>query len=265
MRKFIALSTVVVGASLTSLNSHALELNVTAAANFWKPTPSGYIQGNKGQQHLDVKQTLGLSSENQTSFTLQLDHPVPVIPNIRISRTELDFGGHISQGFTFDGTTFDDDDITSQIDLTHTDFTAYYRFLDGLTSLIPLVGLRAELGITVRQFDGGFKVTGQALEQQATEYLELSTPVPMGYAGLRVNLPYGISAGANVNAIGYSGNQITDWVADIRYQYEGLPLIKPGIQAGYRSFDIKLDDLKDTYGDLSLKGGYFGAYVQAGF
>lgn len=264
MRKLIALSTVVVGASLTSLNSHALELNVNAAANFWKPTPSGYIQGNKSDQPLDVKQTLGLSSEKQTSFTLQLDHPVPVIPNIRISRTELEFGGHSSKGFTFDGKNFTGD-ITSQIDLTHTDFTAYYRFLDGLTSLIPLVGLRAELGITVRQFDGGFKVTGQVAGQQATEYLELSTPVPMGYAGLRVNLPYGISAGANVNAIGYSGNQITDWVADVRYQYEGLPLIKPGIQAGYRSFDVKLDDLKDTYGDLSLKGGYFGAYVQAGF
>ena len=261
MRKILTLTAAAL-LPAAAMQAQAIDLNILAGGNVWNASPSGYIQGNKNESSLDVKDKLGLSSENQTYFFAQFDHPVPLIPNVRISRTSLDLSGNKNASFTFLNKNFTGD-LKSQVDLSHTDVTAYYRLLDGITSFLPLVDLRAELGLTLRQFDGGFAVTETATGQ--SESIDLSTPLPMGYAGLRVGLPLGLSVGATVNAIGYSGNKVTDVTADVRYQYEGLPLIKPGITAGYRSFDVTLDDLKDTYGDLGFSGAFFGAYLRVGF
>lgn len=261
MHKILIL-TAAVCLPITGLKAQVLEFNVLVGGHVWNASPSGYIQGKEAEQQLDIKDKLGLSSDTQTHFFVQFDHPIPVIPNLRVSRTELDFSGNKNASFTFLDKSFTGD-LKSQVDLSYTDVTAYYRLLDGITAFLPLIDLRAELGLTLRQFDGGFAVTETATGK--SESIDLSTPLPMGYAGLRVGLPLGLSVGATVNAIGYSGNKVTDVTADVRYQYDGLPLIKPGITAGYRSFDVTLDDLKDTYGDLEFSGAFFGAYIRAGF
>lgn len=259
MRKILTLAGAVL-LPAAAMQAQALEFNVLAGGNVWNASPSGTIQGKKGEENLDIKDKLGLSSENLTNFFVQFDHPVPLIPNVRISRTALDFSGDKNASFKFLDQQFNGN-LQTTVDLSHTDATLYYRFLDGVTSFIPLVDLRVELGLTIRNFDGEFTVK----ETSTTKTIDLSAPVPMGYAGLRVGLPMGISVGANVNAIGYSGNSISDVTADVRYQYNGFPLIKPGITAGYRSFDAKLDNLDDTYGDLAFSGAFFGAYLRAGF
>ncbi|GLR64765.1 TIGR04219 family outer membrane beta-barrel protein [Marinospirillum insulare] len=263
MRKILTLAGVGL-LTTAAMQAQALEFNVLAGGNVWNASPSGNIQGKKNQPELDVKDKLGLSSDNQTHFFVQFDHPVPVIPNFRVSRTALEFSGNKNTGFEFLGETFTGNTQTD-IDLSHTDFTAYYRLLDGVTSFIPLVDLRAELGLTVRNFDGGFEVKGSTSGGSSTQTVDLSAPLPMGYAGLRVGLPFGLSVGGKVDAIGYSGSSLSDITLDARYQYEGLPLIKPGVTAGYRSFNAKLDDLDDTYGDLEFSGAFFGAYIRAGF
>jgi len=263
MRKFL----VATGLALTPLmasQAHALSLNLTATADYWNPSPSGEIQGIAGDEPLDLEKQLGLSSEGATNLSLQFDHFLPLIPNLRITQTNLDFSGSKDETFNFMGTEFTGN-TTSDIDLSHTDFTAYYRFLDGLTSLIPLVSLRLEAGLTVRLFDGGFSITGEVNNETETESVDLSAPVPMGYLGGIVSLPMGISAGARMNYIGYSDNSLSDMSIFANYEYGGLPLVTPGITAGYRTFSLELDDLDDTYGDLTLKGPHVGAYIRAGF
>ncbi|NLW04060.1 MAG: TIGR04219 family outer membrane beta-barrel protein [Pseudomonadaceae bacterium] len=266
MRKTIRLAGVVL-LPVMAMQAQAIEFNILAGGNLWKASPSGYIQGKATESPLDVKDKLGLSKENQNYFFVQLDHPIPVIPNLRVSRTALDFTGNNTTAFKFLDQDFSGD-LHTKVDLSHTDVTAYYRFLDGITTFIPFINLRAELGLTVRQFDGEFEVEGKTATsggKSVTESISLSAPLPMGYAGLRLGLPLGLSIGANINAISYSGNRVSDATADLRYQYDGFPLIKPGLTAGYRSFDVKLDDLKDTYGDLSFSGAFFGAYLRVGF
>lgn len=261
MRKIITLT----GAALLpvfAIHAQAVDLNITAGASMWDVTPSGYIQGKEGEQRLDVKDQLGLSGESSTQLYVQFDHPVPVIPNFRISNTSLDFSGSKNTSVDFLGTSFSGQ-LDSAVDLSHTDVTAYYRFLDGVTSFIPLVDLRVELGATVRMFDGQFEVTERTSGK--TESVDLSAPLPMGYLAGRIGVPFGLSAGASVNTISYSGSSLTDLTFDVRYQYDALPLIKPGITAGYRDFSLTLDDLDDTYGDLTLDGAFVGAYIRAGF
>jgi outer membrane protein len=262
MRKLLAIT----GLALTPLIAAQAQaaLNLTAKANYWDASPSGYIQGDSNEPKLDLKDELGLSSEGQTNLSLQFDHFVPLIPNLRLTQTSMEFSGNRDESFTFLDQTFDGQ-TKSNIDLSHTDFTAYYRFLDGLTSLIPLVSLRLEVGLTARVFDGGFEIEGQAGGQTETESVDLSVPLPMGYLGGRVSLPMGLSVGAQVNTISYDGSGVTDYQADVSYEYRGLPLVTPGVTAGYREFSMTLDDLDDAYGDLTIDGPYFGAYLKAGF
>lgn len=248
-----------------AMQAQALELNVLADGYVWKASPSGEIQGKATESPLDVSDKLGLLNENQTHFFIQLDHPIPILPNVRISKTALDFSGNTRANFKFLDQDFSGD-LQAQVDLSHTDVTAYYRLLDGATQFIPLINLRAELGLTVRKFDGGFEVSGNTVTNgSATESIRLSEPLPLGYASLRLGLPLGFSVGANINATSYSGSRVSDVTADVRYQFDGLPLIKPGLTAGYRSFDLTLDDLKSTYGDLGFRGAFFGAYLRVGF
>lgn len=263
MRKILTLA----GSMLlpaVAMNAQAMDFNITAGANLWNVSPSGYIQGRDGQQKLDAKNDLGLSSESSSQLFVQFDHFIPVIPNFRISKTSLEFSGSKDRTVTFMDETFTGN-LSSSVDLSHTDITAYYRFLDGVTSFVPLVDLRLELGATVRLFDGELSVTGDTASGRQTESVDLNAPLPMGYLAGRVGVPFGLSAGASVNTISYSGSSLTDLTFDVRYQYDGFPLIKPGITAGYRDFSLTLDDLDDTYGDLTLDGAFFGAYIRAGF
>ncbi|WP_114416266.1 TIGR04219 family outer membrane beta-barrel protein [Marinospirillum perlucidum] len=262
MRKLIAAT----GLALTPLVASQAQaaLNLTATANYWDASPSGYIQGNSSQPQLDFTDELGLGDEGLTNLSLQFDHFVPLIPNLRLTQTSMEFTGNRNTSFTFLNQTFTGN-TTSTIDLSHTDATAYYRFLDGLTSLIPLVSLRVEVGLTARMFDGGFEIQGDVGGNTRTESVDLSVPLPMGYLGGRVSLPFGLSVGAKLNTISYSGNGVTDFQGDVSYEFGGLPLITPGVTAGYREFTMTLDDLDDTYGDLTVDGAFFGAYVRAGF
>ena len=265
MRKLLAATTLALTPLMAS-QAQALALNLTATADYWNPSPSGEIQGIAGDQPIDLEKQLGLSSEGATNLSLQFDHFLPLIPNLRITQTNLDFSGSRDTGFTFMGTDFTGSTST-EIDLSHTDFTAYYRFLDGITGFIPLVSLRLEAGLTVRVFDGGFTITGDVDggDGKTEESVSLSAPVPMGYAGGIVSLPMGISGGARINYIGYSGNALSDTSIFVNYEFGGLPLITPGITGGYRTFSLELDDLDDTYGDLTLKGPHVAAYIRAGF
>lgn len=259
MRRLSLFLTLAIASFLIS-QAHAA-MNVQAGINAWKPSPSGYIQGKKGEQELSVKNDLGLSSDSQTNFYLQLDHPVPMIPNFRVSHANLDFSGNETADFTFLGHNFSGD-LATKVDLSHTDITAYYRFLDGISKALPLIDLRLELGVNVRVFDGEFSVTDSSGFNKS---ISLNSPIPMGHAAFRLGVPFGLSFGAQLDAIGYSGNELSDITLDARYEYDGIPLIKPGVTAGYRSFKAKLDDLSDTYGDLTLEGAFFGAYLKVGF
>lgn len=263
MRKPLA-TTGLIFISLLASHAQAATLKLAASADYWNPKPRGYIQGNPDQQRLDLNDELGLSSEGASSLSLQLDHFLPLLPNLRITQTRLDFSASTRSDFTFLDTRFTGT-TNSDIDLSHTDLTAYYRFLDGVTASLPLVSLRLEAGMTLRRFDGGFTITGEVDGQQQSESSGLDTWVPMGYAGGRISLPLGFTAGAAVNYLSYSGNRLKDLSIFAGYEYRGLPLVTPSIMAGYRAFDLKLDDLDATYGDLTLKGPQVGAYVHLGF
>ncbi|ARN74421.1 TIGR04219 family outer membrane beta-barrel protein [Oceanicoccus sagamiensis] len=225
-------------------------LGFEVGVSAWNQNYEGTVQS--GPDSLDIEQTLGLEDETNNSFYVLIEHPIPLIPNVMLARTEMDIEEtvNIDDGFIFDGTPFPSGtQVTTESDLSHTDLTLYYELLDNWVSL--------DVGVTVRQFDEGITLTGEVpigpstLTLKASE--EIDDTLPMLYVAAKFDLPLtGLYVGGDVNALAYDGDSLIDYKVNIGYETSfGL-----GIEAGFRSFDLDYEDSRDEKADATIDGGY---------
>ncbi|MBQ0730347.1 MAG: TIGR04219 family outer membrane beta-barrel protein, partial [Oleispira antarctica] len=164
------------------------------------------------------------------------EHPIPVLPNIKIMKTDLDFSGSNS----------------SEIDLSHTDLTMYW----GVPLPIPYVDIN--FGLTARQFDGSVDVPTGPIDEN------LNVIMPMGYLNVDIGTPFGIYARADLNAISYDGNGVTDTAIALGYTLP-IPLVDVNLEAGHRSINLTTDeDTVDVETDIDVSGMFFGLNVSIG-
>lgn len=236
----------ILAVSLVAASAHVAQadtiLGVYAGAGIWQSEIGGDVQD--GTTAIDAEDDIGLEDDDNNFFYFALEHPIPVLPNIKLQHTELSVDGDnlLTRDIDFDGSVFRvSDDVSAEADLTHTDATFYYEVLDNWVSL--------DLGFSVRLFDGFVEI--QSAAESARE--DLDEPIPMLYAKFRFDLPLtGLSVDAEANGIGYSGNTLID--ASLRLAYEsGIGL---GVEAGYRSMRLELDE--DIEGDIDLSGLFAG-------
>src|SRR5690606_16951591 len=125
--------------SVLVFQAHADTIGIQAGGGVWQPD----IEGSFGITEVITVEELGLKGEDANYFYFALEHPVPVLPNIRITRTDLEAKGSavLSEDFTFDEIAFPAGTSTNtMLDLSHTDYTLYYEILDNVAS--------ADLGVT---------------------------------------------------------------------------------------------------------------------
>lgn len=192
--------------------------------------------------------TLGMDDENATFFYIKFEHPVPVMPNIRIAQSEASNSG----SFTFNNLSMIDVTTKTEIDLDHTDFTFYWELID--------TGMDLDLGLTARKFDG-------ALTQEIsydgvlafTDHQPISGTIPMLYISANVDLPFtGTYVGAEINSLSYKGDGFNDITAKIGWKTENWIMPEFGVELGYRRFGLDIDasNSLDTTVDLSIDGYY---------
>jgi outer membrane protein len=215
-------------------------------ANSWQQNFSGDVSSGLAANNVDVEGDLGYSDESNNVFYALLEHPIPVIPNIRIQQTDLDLSSTGNATFQFGDLSFSGP-VSSSIDLSHTDLTLYYEVLDNWVSL--------DFGITVRSInDGKIEITDQTTNQ--TESFDADVVLPMLYLAARFDLPLsGLFLAADVNGISASGNSLLDYRVRLGYE-SSLGL---GIEAGFRSFELEYDD-DDDQADLTIDGAYAGIF-----
>lgn len=228
-----------------SCASYADIIGFEVGAGSWAQSWEGTIS-NDGDS-LDMQDHLGLEDENNTYFYAALEHPVPFLPNIKLSINDMSTSGKktLSESIVFNGETYTaNTTINSEIDLSHNDVVLYYEVLDNWVNL--------DLGIAVKIFDGHVRLEDTAGVLPTTEE-DLSAPIPMLHATARFDLPLtGFFAGGTFETISYSGNGLTEYNLELGYRHAtGL-----GISAGWREFSIELDDVDDFYSDISINGGY---------
>lgn len=215
-------------------------------AHSWQQNFSGDVSSGLVGNAVDVEADLGYSDETNNVIYALIEHPIPILPNVRIQQTELDLSANGSANFQFGNISFAGP-VSSSIDLSHTDLTLYYELLDNWVSV--------DVGLTVRSInDGKIEITDQTTGQ--TESFDADVVLPMLYVAARFDLPLsGLYIGADVNGVGISDNSLFDYRAKIGYETS----IGLGIEAGYRSFELDYDD-DDDMADLTIEGAYAGIF-----
>ena len=231
-----------------------LLFTVGAKASIWDAESTGQIDKDISVE----KDGLNLKSENGNQITVFFEHPVPVIPNIKIRQTdlEMDGKGSYTTGFNFAGQNFSaSSDVDSTINLTHTDITAYW----GLP--IPLPYIDVNFGLTGRMFDGDATVQASGTRESA----DLDITLPRAYGAVKVGSPFGLYAAADVNWVGFGDNQMTDISASVGYDLP-IPIVDAGLEVGYRGINLQTDrEDTDIEADLDVTGLFYGLSVSVGF
>jgi len=236
MRKLM----IVAGGTLLMTSSAAMAdvLGVGASASYWDSDLSG--QAGKNNDVVDLENDLNLSSDGNVNLEAYFEHPVPILPNVRLNYTRIEQSGDGQISTQYDGIS---GDARSELDLTQFDATLYYELLDNWVNL--------DAGLTLRSLDGELAVQKTGIPVSRTE---ISGAIPMAYAAARFDLPFtGMSVGVQGNLISYDGDSISDFNAYGQYELSLLQL-----RAGYRQMSIDFEDSNDRL-DVELGGPFISA------
>ncbi|MFI2810442.1 MULTISPECIES: TIGR04219 family outer membrane beta-barrel protein [Microbulbifer] len=218
-------------------------LGFDATAGVWMPSYSGDV----GQDNFDIEE-FSPAEDNVTFLQAALEHPIPLVPNIMLSHSGIETDGvtRLSDFVEFGDETFiAGTEVSSNLDLTHTDATLYYEILDNWVNL--------DIGFTARQYSGELQLDSAF----QSENIELSGVLPMAYGMARFDLPFsGWSVIAQGNATGYNGDSHTDITAKVRWDF--APALDFAVEGGYRSMTLDLQELDELESNLDISGPYIG-------
>jgi len=176
---------------------------------------------------------------------LILEHPIPLLPNIKYQSFELDSSGSNDQsGFTFNDTVFPAGVVNSTFDLSHDDIVLYYEVLDNWVSL--------DFGLDLKRFDGEVALSGTN-----TTSVVVDETIPLLYLSARFDLPFtGFYIGADINSLSIGDSSAEDSTFMLGYE-SGSGL---GIEGGIKKFSLELDDVNNLNTNLEYDGIYLNGY-----
>ena len=214
-------SMILAGALLAANASAATILGFGAEADYYAPTADGHFN------YKNTRTAFGNDDESGYQIGAYLEHPVPVLPNLRIDLTsESTFSGADGLGGV------------NSVSFEQIDITPYYEILDNVVDI--------DVGVTFKILDGN--VEG-VIDDSFSEV------IPMGYLGAALTVPgTPLSVAGSIKYIGYDGDSFTD--ARIKAVWE----IAAGIeaQAGYRYESLRIDDRFDMNADVTFEGPFVG-------
>ena len=224
-------------ALLASISAQADIIGGTVEASYWYAGLGG--DASIGSDSVDIEDDLDFDNDSFFELAASVEHPVPLIPNVRLKFADLDQTHEGNLDSDFDGVSAGD--IETNLDLSHVGLVLYYEILDNWVS--------ADVGLDLRKIDGQLKITNDSDESSQTDIDEF---LPLGYVSASLEMPFtGMSAGAEISAISYSGNSIHD--AKVRIRQD---ISLAFIELGYRQMGIKFDDISNMDIDIDFSGVY---------
>jgi len=222
-------------------------IGLNIGANHWTPDLTGSFGGNSvGDTTINLKTDLGLDEPAPSNIVLILEHPVPLLPNVKYQNFDLDSSGSSNPGgLDFNGTNFPGA-INSTFDLSHDDIVLYYELLDNWVSL--------DFGLDLKVFDGQVELA----DSISTETVTVDDTVPLVYISARFDLPFsGFYIGADINNNFNTGDGRAE-DSSIMLGYESGSGL--GIEGGIKKFSLELDDINNINADLEYDGIYLNGY-----
>ncbi|MFV1984898.1 MAG: TIGR04219 family outer membrane beta-barrel protein, partial [Thiohalomonadales bacterium] len=217
-------------------------------AGAWNHDATGTATDKMTGFSFDLENDLYLKEEIEGYFYIAVEHPLPIIPNIRFASTKLSNAGAGVTTVTVNigGESFSAGTVlNTSLVLDSTDITLYYEILDNIVEF--------DLGLTARKLDGKFKTSSSMIT--ATETLDET--IPMLYAALGFNLPItGLSFNAEGNFIGTSDVNHSDFLLKIKYELFSVF----GIEGGYRAQKFEIDNSSSITANMKFSGVFAGIF-----
>lgn len=232
------------------LSANADLLSVEIATGNWDREISGDFQAGITGDNLSLDGTgtngLGMEDEKDGYTFVEIRHFVPLVPNVKFTSTSLSHSGsNDTVNFNFDGQTYASA-INTELDLDHTDITAFWNLLD--------TGVRFDLGLTARQLDGEISVDDGSTKTTT----KVDGTVPMLYAGVAISPISNLRFSYEVNYIGSGENALTDTIAKVSYHTDFML----GIEVGVRDMSLELDDSDGNFADMDFSGSFVGVSLK---
>ncbi len=240
------------GLSLASFSARADFIGLQIGGGGWQHDPSGDMRYKSGTSSVsaDLDDDLHMTTKTEGYGYISIEHPVPLLPNVRLMSTQLQNGGsgQLSKTIVFNGITYTaNENVTSTLNLNQIDLTLYWELLDNIVSL--------DFGLNLKNVDGEAKLVG---DTTGTTSGTFSATIPMLYLMAGVSPWEGIFLGAEGSVVKYSGNTISDYSVKFSYTTDFFL----GIEAGYRKQVLKLDDLDGSYADMEFSGPFAGVHLK---
>ncbi len=270
-------------AVLFTANLQASTVGLYLGGQIWQSEASGVF----GEEN--TLSDINLNKEQRNSFFIAVEHPFPLLPNVRIASTTVDVTDKttLTQEYSDDNETshvnvYVDSDIDASFNVSYVDYTLYYQVFD--TDLFSF-----DLGLTARDFDGAVTVTETANtvtrswdyiwdgeEHKEHDYhwitktgntvtegkTKLDDIEPMLYVATSINLPLrGLSVFAQGDYLLKGGHSLYDYQVGLSCKLVNSRKVDFNLTLGYRAVKMEFEGLDDLYTDLEFKGVFVGAIL----
>ena len=223
-------------------------LGVYLGADGWQSAVTGSFANSEQLQRFNF------NDKTQTSYYVALEHPLPLLPNIRLQHNALEAQGNttLNANFSFAGDSFAaSSTLRNGVDLTNTDYILYYEIVDN--DLLSL-----DLGLNAKYIKGSVAVADTA-NSGAVGVQRASQLMPMLYSAAMIGLPLtGLDIFAQGSVISYDGSHVYDAQAGLAYAVLDNLAIDLRVKVGYRAVELQLDDIDDLYANIDFTGVFAG-------
>ncbi|MEY4588216.1 MAG: hypothetical protein RL497_292 [Pseudomonadota bacterium] len=246
--------------TLTS-SAYADVLGLRAGVEYWQADLTGEAQKKTSRDkklgkpvNFDEWKFYG---ETYNSIWVNFEHPVPFVPNIRMTYTNIENSRTRTRKITAGSTTYYVKESVSLI-FDSIDTTLYYEILDNWLNL--------DVGLTARSLNGDFdsiQTLGDGgLTAPTQDQVPLKEIVPMLYIDARLDIPFlnGLYVQSVFNGATLQGNTLYDINGRVGYDLD-LAVLDIGVYVGYRSMVLKSADLGSLYADAQMEGVMTGLEI----
>jgi outer membrane protein len=193
--------------------------------------------------------------ETYNSLWINFEHPVPFVPNLRMTYTNIENAKTKYDVRHVSGSVFWYTDDTAALIFDNIDFTFYYEVLDNWINL--------DVGLTARSLNGEFELISTTpndiLSAPVRDYTKLNEIVPMVYLNGRFDIPFmeGLYVQSVINGITDGTNTLYDADVRVGYTFE-LAVFDIGVYGGYRRMTMETTDLGNLYTNAYMDGLFTG-------
>ncbi|QSX34307.1 TIGR04219 family outer membrane beta-barrel protein [Shewanella avicenniae] len=242
--KISCIALMLVSAFAASSANAATVLGVKVGGDLlWAESTGALAELHHAKQNIDYKDTA------QYSVWLNLEHPIPLLPNLRIRENHLETDGRLADAeFVFQGVDYTGS-VKGTADLSNTDFVLYYEVFDNDI-------LSVDLGGAYKKFSGEYRMS----QDNFAGSIELDGGVYMGYASAEVSLiTTGLFAYGELLA-GIDYNSIRDYQVGLGWQFDGVAL-DTRVRLGYRQFNFEDPSFSGVTADMRFSGVTAGVEI----